>query len=236
MTLINGGILGGNGTSAALVVNGGMLAPGNSIGTLTVNGNFAQTGGTYQVEVNPEGQSDRVNVAGTATINGGTVQVLAAPGGYATSTTYTILNATGGVGRLSGVASNYAFLTPTLSYDANDVYLTLALQGNAFAASAAHVQPVRRRLRARPGLRQRHRRLRHGDQCARRPQHVAGPAGAQRHQRPAVRRLRHGEHGQQLVVHECARPADGACPRRGTGQRQALAQACEVESCDARAR
>ena len=55
-----------------------MLAPGNSIGTLTVNGNFAQNGGTYQVEVNAAGQSDRVNVSGIATINGGTVQLLAA--------------------------------------------------------------------------------------------------------------------------------------------------------------
>ena len=45
----------------------------------------------------PQGQSDRVNVSGTATINGGTVQLVAAPGNYGTSTTYTILNATGGV-------------------------------------------------------------------------------------------------------------------------------------------
>ena len=82
----------------------------------------------------PQGQSDRVNVAGTATINGGTVQVVAAPGNYGTSTTYTILNATGGVsGAYSGVSSNFAFLTPSLSYDANNVFLTLALQGNAFS-------------------------------------------------------------------------------------------------------
>ena len=44
--------------------NGGILSPGNSIGTLTVNGNFASTGGTYQVEVGPVGQNDRVNVGG----------------------------------------------------------------------------------------------------------------------------------------------------------------------------
>ena len=51
------------------------------------------------VEANAQGQSDRVNVSGTATINGATVQLVAAPGNYGTSTTYTILNATGGVSR-----------------------------------------------------------------------------------------------------------------------------------------
>ncbi len=51
-----------------------------------------------------------------------------AAGSYANSTTYTIVRATGGVsGTYAGVTSNFAFLTPTLSYDANDVFLTLAL-------------------------------------------------------------------------------------------------------------
>ena len=54
-------------------------------------------GSTYQVEVNAAGQGDRINVTGTAAIQGGTVQVLAQPGSYANSTTYTILRATGGV-------------------------------------------------------------------------------------------------------------------------------------------
>ena len=94
-------------------------------------------GGTYQVEVNAAGQNDRINVSGapgTATINGGTVQVLAQPGNYGRSTTYTILNATGGVtGTYTSVTSNFAFLTPSLAYDANNVFLTLALQQNAFS-------------------------------------------------------------------------------------------------------
>ena len=112
----------------------GTIAPGNSIGTITVNGSFIQAAGsTYQVEVNAAGQGDRINVTGapgTATINGGTVQVIAAAGSYANSTTYTILNATGGrTGTYTGVTSNFAFLTPTLSYDPNNVFLTLALQG-----------------------------------------------------------------------------------------------------------
>ena len=130
-------MLSGAGRFGGLVTNGGILAPGNSIGTLNVNGNFIQNGGIYQVEVNTAGQSDRINVAGRATINGGTVQVLAQNGTYARNTTYTILNATGGLsGAYSSVTSNFAFLTPSLSYDANNVYLLLFQSASAFAAGA----------------------------------------------------------------------------------------------------
>ena len=134
---VNGGALSGTGNIGGLMINGGFLAPGNSIGTFTVNGNFTQNGGIYQVEVNAAGQSDRINVGGTATINGGTVQVLAQNGTYARNTTYTILNATGGVtGAYSGVTSNFAFLIPSLNYNANNVFLTLLQSQSAFAAGA----------------------------------------------------------------------------------------------------
>jgi autotransporter-associated beta strand protein len=132
VTVGSGGTLGGNGTIFGNVTTLGTLAPGNSIGTLNVVGNFTQgAGSTYQVEANAQGQSDKINITGTATINGGTVQALAQPGTYAPSTTYTILSATGGrTGTYSSVTSNFAFLTPSLSYDANNVYLTLALLQN----------------------------------------------------------------------------------------------------------
>ena len=118
--VVSAGTLGGNAGFGSLAVNGGTLAPGNSIGTFTVAGNFAQSGGIYQVEVNNAGQSDKIAVTGTAAISGGaTVQALAQPGNYGRSTTYTILTANGGVsGTYSGVTSNFAFLTPSLSYDA----------------------------------------------------------------------------------------------------------------------
>ena len=144
VTVGPGATLGGNGTITGLVTNNGILAPGNSIGTLNIVGNFVQAaGGTYQVEVNNAGQGDRINATGTAAIQGGTVQVLAAPGSYANSTTYTIVRATGGVsGTYAGVTSNFAFLTPTLSYDANDVFLTLALPTqNAFTPSFLALTP-----------------------------------------------------------------------------------------------
>ena len=145
-TVAASGTLGGNGTIFGTVSNGGIVAPGNSIGTLTINGSFVQAaGGTYQVEVNAAGQGDRINVTGapgTATINGGTVQVLAQPGNYGASTTYTIVNATGGrTGTFAGVTSNFAFLTPTLTYDPNNVFLTLALAGSNPFSSFGGITP-----------------------------------------------------------------------------------------------
>ena len=152
VTVGPGGSLGGAGTIFGSVTNGGMLAPGNSIGTLTVTGNLTQTtGSTYQVELNNQGQADRVNVTGTAVL-GGTVNFIADPGSYAAQQTYTIVNATGGVtGSFAGAMGNYAFLFPSLSYDANNAYLTVsrsfargaqtpnqAAVGAAFDASAAN--------------------------------------------------------------------------------------------------
>src|SRR6185312_12805757 len=64
-----------------------------------------------------------------------TVNVLAQNGAYAPSTKYTILTAEGGglggSNTFAGVTSNLAFLTPTLTYDAKDVFLTLMTNGTA---------------------------------------------------------------------------------------------------------
>jgi outer membrane autotransporter protein len=139
VTVNSGGILGGNGTlGSTTIASGGILAPGNSIGTLTVNGNLTfAAGSVYRVEVDAAGANDRINATGTATINGGTVDVQAGAGTYQASTQYTILNAAAGrTGTFAGVTSNLAFLTPTLGYDANNVFLTLARNDVSFASVA----------------------------------------------------------------------------------------------------
>jgi autotransporter-associated beta strand protein len=127
VTVGPGGSLGGAGTISGSVINTGTLAPGNSIGTLTITGNLNQaTGATYQVELNNQGQADRTNVTGIATL-GGMVNFIADLGVYAPQQTYTILNAAGGIaGTFAGAAGNYAFLYPSLSYDARNAYLTVA--------------------------------------------------------------------------------------------------------------
>lgn len=137
VTVSNGGTLGGNGMIGSLAANAGsIIAPGNSIGTLNIAGNIAfNAGSIYEVEINAAGQSDKIVAGGTATIAGGGVKVLAGSGNYAPATTYTILTATGGrTGTFTdGVTSNLAFLDPSLSYDASNVYLTMTRNNINFA-------------------------------------------------------------------------------------------------------
>ncbi len=139
VTVNAGGLLGGNGTVGGFITaNGGTIAPGNSIGTLNVAGNASFAAGSiYQVELNAAGQTDKIAATGQVTLNGGTVQVAAASGVYTPSTLYTILTAQGGVtGQFAGASSNFLFLTPTLSYDAQDAYLRIQRNGVAFASQA----------------------------------------------------------------------------------------------------
>ena len=94
------------------------------------------------------GQSDKILAGGTSSLTGGTVQVLAENGNYARQTRYTILTANGGVtGTFANVTSNLAFLTPTLSYDPNDVFLTLNRNDISFCIGRADPEPAQRRRR-----------------------------------------------------------------------------------------
>jgi outer membrane autotransporter protein len=69
--------------------------------------------------------ADTLVVNGTARLAGG-LQVLAQGGTFAPRSTRTIVTATGGlIGAFQSVASTAPFLVPTLSYDANNAYLTL---------------------------------------------------------------------------------------------------------------
>jgi autotransporter-associated beta strand protein len=235
---VNGGTLGGNGTIGGLTMNGGIVGPGNSIGTLNVTGNFVQNAGSiYQVEANAAGQADRINAGGTAAINGGTVQVLAQPGNYGKSTTYTILNATGGVaGTYSGVTSNFAFLTPTLSYDANDVFLTLSLSQTAFTPSFLALTPNQKAVGV--SLNQSVATA-SGDFAT-----VLGViAGLNTVQGPLALNTISGEpyadfgtmntNNSAMFMNALGQQMANARGVASAGQRQALAQACEIESCDA---
>lgn len=134
LDVLMGGRLQGTGTVGNVLVSG-TIAPGNSIGTLSVAGNIQfNAGSVFEVEANAAGAADRINASGTATINGGDVRVLAGDGTYAPSTRYTILSADGGrSGMFAGVSSNLAFLDPSLSYDSNNVYLTLTRNQISFS-------------------------------------------------------------------------------------------------------
>lgn len=135
-TAINqAGWLGGSGSLISPTTVYGTISPGNSIGTLAVFGAYTQEPGSiYVVEGNSAGQSDLIMINGTATLNGGTVQFVPFPD-FAVATPYTILTTTGGVtGTFDDATSLSVFLSPVLSYDANNAYLTLTAQDFATAA------------------------------------------------------------------------------------------------------
>ena len=128
VTVNAGGTLGGNGIVSSTTINGGTLAPGNSIGLITVQGSLVFTAAaSYLVELSPA-TADRTNVTGTATLGGATVNASFAPGAY-TAKQYTILNAAGGINGTfnSVVGSPGPNFKTSLGYDANNVYLNLAL-------------------------------------------------------------------------------------------------------------
>lgn len=124
-------------TAGGTTTMNGTIAPGNSIGTLSIVGDYVQNAGsTYEVEIDAAGNSDLIDISGIVTINGGEVVVVPFPD-FALATPYTILTAAGGVnGQFDPVAGSFSyFLSPELSYDPNNVYLTI--QQSATFESAA---------------------------------------------------------------------------------------------------
>lgn len=128
-----GATLGGTGTVAATFLdNGATLAPGTpaSIGTLTVDTALTFCNcSTYAVKVSAT-DADKTVVNGTAAL-AGTVQATALAGSFR-GRTYTILNATGGLGGTTfdsltfiGSSISPGARDPHLTYDANNVFLVL---------------------------------------------------------------------------------------------------------------
>ncbi|WP_429228221.1 autotransporter domain-containing protein [Inquilinus ginsengisoli] len=142
VTVNKGGTLNGVGNiTGSITNNGGTISPGNSIGHLTVDGDFTFNSGTYEVEVDPQGDSDRVSVVGAGhavRIHTGTLLVVPHPGTYTPGTTYTIITTEAGgnvwVGELAG---GVGFLVPeaSLDPDLHSIYLTLALPPDAFRSA-----------------------------------------------------------------------------------------------------
>jgi outer membrane autotransporter protein len=137
----SGGRLAGQGTinGGVGVLSGGTISPGavagTAIGTLTVLGNVSfGVNSTFGVNVDgTAGASSKLVAtngivslaAGTAGNPGPRAQVNAG-GTFAPSTQYNILHADRGVnGTFASVATNLLFLTPSLTYGANDVFLAL---------------------------------------------------------------------------------------------------------------
>jgi uncharacterized protein with beta-barrel porin domain len=132
LTTVNAGAtLVGTGTVGnAVIANGGSFIPGNGTpgSSMTITGNLAfQSGALYLVGLNPAA-STFTSVTGAAALNGGAGAAFLA-GNYV-SKQYTILTAAGGVtgsfGSFDTLGIPAGFHT-SLSYDANNVFLNLAL-------------------------------------------------------------------------------------------------------------
>ncbi len=131
-TVAHTGILKGIGIvqNNLTVATGGTIAPGNSIGTLNVGGNYSQHANTtYQVQIDETGASSLINVAGSASLEGGEVVVASTDGQYKLNTPYDILHAVNGLsGTFAGVSSTITDNTlvgAILSYDATDAFFSV---------------------------------------------------------------------------------------------------------------
>ncbi|WP_170990167.1 autotransporter serine protease [Aquamicrobium sp. LC103] len=136
------GTLAGIGTVFGDVDNRGAVYAGWSRdgGTLTIDGDYRQREDSWMVvELGAPDGTSRLDVTGTAAIEGGTVDVIFDPGGYSGDARHTILTADNGVtGRFDEVCNCYAFLDFGLAYDPTNVYLDVARNGVAFADVAAN--------------------------------------------------------------------------------------------------
>lgn len=138
VTVEDGGYVEGTGTIGSLLLeSGGAVGPGNSIGTLHIVDNLSFSATSFlDVETDAFGNSDRIEVTGGASLTGGVVRVLSAPGQVDPTATYTILTTTGYKGTFDGVGSGFVFLTPELHYGATDVTLTFERSDVPFALFA----------------------------------------------------------------------------------------------------
>lgn len=149
----NGGTLSGTGVAyggigQVIEINaGGTISPGDSIGTITLGDYIHNPNAIYNVELNGSSITavDLIHVTGapltgglgTATLNGGLVNVSSTDGTFLIALPYTIVTADGGLtGQYDSVDTPVAinqYLEPELSYDANNVFLTLSPNFSPFA-------------------------------------------------------------------------------------------------------
>jgi uncharacterized protein with beta-barrel porin domain len=125
----SGGTLNGTGSVGAITVNsGGTLMPGlpASVGTLHVSNNVQfNSGATYQILIQGATNS-QTQATGTATLNSGAAVNIASGSTINVNQKYTILTAAGGVSGQFNPNVTFGAFKGTLSYDANDVFLTFS--------------------------------------------------------------------------------------------------------------
>ena len=113
-------------------------------------------GSTFAVNVAARPPDDKLVSTGSTTLSGAAIAVSGASGTYLPSTHYTLLTAEGGLSGTfssvlpSGYLATLAFLAPTLSYDANDVYLGFSVLPFVTAAQTPNQVATALALQAQP--------------------------------------------------------------------------------------
>jgi len=134
--------MGGNWRIGGDLSSSGRTAPGNSIGTIEIAGDAAfSSTHVLETEIDGSGNSDRVLVSGTASLDGRVeLSTIGGADDFLVDTPYSILTSTGGLdGEFAGVDWNKTgnhFLDAFLSQDDNDVDVTIARNAIAFASAA----------------------------------------------------------------------------------------------------
>ena len=137
---ITGGTLGGSGVlSGSLNLTGGSLAPGNSIGTITV-GDFTLNGGTLEVEIDDDGNADKV-IATNTTLTSGSVSLIPTEV-ISTERSYNIIESTNAIvgdpADLTKIDTSFVLdFDLALSGDSKNLILTTSLDNGFSDASAA---------------------------------------------------------------------------------------------------
>ncbi len=133
-----GAMYAGSGSVGGLTVAGTLIASPTA-GAAHVTGNLnLLSGATLSFGVEPNGAHATVQVDGTASLGSSHLAVQAGSGNWPWQSSVQVINATGGVsGQFADVKSNFAFLTPTLSYSAHRVDLQLTRNDVQFAELAS---------------------------------------------------------------------------------------------------
>lgn len=143
VNVISGELQGSGRVGSTTLGAGGRIAPGGGGGgdavTLTIDGDYRQlAGSTLTIEMSPDGSSDRLDVSGRATIEGGELSLarLAAEDQFDPDDIYTVISAGGGVsGAFDSLSSDFTFLSPEVRYDPTAVLVSLA-QSASFESAA----------------------------------------------------------------------------------------------------
>ena len=123
--LFGGGLAGNANLACPTFDNAGMVSPGNSIGTITVQGDYTQQeSGILEIELDDEGNNDKLNVNGTATL-GGRLSILPYAGSYTDGAEYAVVAATTVSGTFASVVDNSARFSFTPNYSTTEVSITL---------------------------------------------------------------------------------------------------------------